>query len=146
MAGSRPGTTPRQRIEAERARRGTRAFVAGCVALVTGADADAGLIVVLGGPHARWALHRGPRDDQRYWLRVWGLRGLLWAWHDSGVPAVRAGLTDPAWRVREMAAKVIARHLLGDLLADVTALRADPVPRVRAAATRAVDMLTRAAA
>ena len=41
-----------------------------------------------------------------------------------------------------MCAKVVARHLVGDLLAAAVALRTDPVPRVRAAATRAVDRLT----
>jgi hypothetical protein len=45
-----------------------------------------------------------------------------------------------------MAAKVVARHLLGDALPEVAALRADPVPRVRAAASRAVVLLTHAGA
>jgi len=38
---------------------------------------------------------------------------------------------DDAWRVREMAAKVVARHLLGDLMSNVANLRSDPVARVR---------------
>jgi len=45
-----------------------------------------------------------------------------------------------------MATKVVARHLLGDLLIAVAELRADPVPRVRAVADRAVAVLTNAGA
>jgi len=41
-----------------------------------------------------------------------------------------------------MAAKVIARHRVGDAFDAVAALRADPVERVRAAAARAVTILT----
>jgi hypothetical protein len=44
-------------------------------------------------------------------------------------------------RVREMAAKVVARNLVGDALDDVAPLREDPVRRVRVAATRAVATL-----
>jgi uncharacterized protein (UPF0147 family) len=41
-----------------------------------------------------------------------------------------------------MAAKVIARHHVGNALEAVAALRDDSVPRVRAAAQRAVEILT----
>jgi hypothetical protein len=41
-----------------------------------------------------------------------------------------------------MAAKVVARRRLGDALAAVAALQQDPVPRVRAAAARALAVLT----
>jgi hypothetical protein len=119
-------------------------FAAGCARLLLGDDSDTALILVLGGPTARWGLTAGP--DQRYWFRVWAARGLLWAWEAGAYPALLAALEDPAWRVREMAAKVVARHLLGDALSLVDALRVDPVPRVRAAATRAVTRLTTAGA
>jgi hypothetical protein len=140
------GVTPRESIEAECARRGKDAVVAGCVQLILGDDTDAALIVALGGPPARPLLDGGPPVNQRYWLRVWGTRGLLWAWNDSGVEGLRVAVEDPAWRVREMAAKVVARHSVGDLLAAAVELRDDPVPRVRAAANRAVAMLTQAGA
>jgi hypothetical protein len=120
--------------------------VAGCVRLIAGADSDAALIVALGGPPARRLLAGHLATDQRYWLRVWAARGLLWAWDDSGLDGVRMALRDPAWRVREMAAKVVARHLVGDLFPDVAELQGDLVPRVRAAATRAVAVLTGAGA
>ena len=45
-----------------------------------------------------------------------------------------------------MAAKVIARQQVGDALAAVVALTDDPVPRVAAAADRAVMILSAARA
>ncbi len=41
-----------------------------------------------------------------------------------------------------MAAKVVAAHRVGRALDAVAALRDDPIPRVRAAAERAVVLLT----
>jgi len=60
---------------------------------------------------------------------------------DDATPAVVRATTDQAWRVREMAAKVIARHGLGAALSAVAGLRDDSVARVRAAAERAVERL-----
>jgi hypothetical protein len=72
-----------------------------------------------------------------YWPRVWGARGLLYVWDDRAAAAVLAGLTDEAWRVREMCLKVSALRLLP--VGDVgTGLAAEPLPRVRAAAARAL--------
>jgi hypothetical protein len=45
-----------------------------------------------------------------------------------------------------MAAKVVARRLLGEALTAVTELRQDPVRRVRLAAERATAILTAAGA
>jgi hypothetical protein len=136
--------SPRQRVAIECSRRGSPAFVAGCVALLEGRDADTALIITLGGETAVSLLAKDMPDDQRYWLRVWAGRGLLWAYDEAALPAVRAALRDPAWRVREMAAKVVARHRIGDLTVAVSVLRADPVQRVSAAATRAFAEITRA--
>jgi HEAT repeat protein len=138
--------TPRQSVEQECARRGTTQVVAGCVELLAGRDADTGLIYALGGPAAASVLGPHPRRDQRYWLRVWGARALLYAWHDSARDAVTAALSDEAWRVREMAAKVVAKRKLGEAVEAVAGLQHDPVPRVRAAAARAVAVLTAAGA
>jgi hypothetical protein len=118
--------------------------VAGCVRLINGDDTDAGLIQLLGGRSAPWALDPGGGPERRYWFRVWATRGLLWAWEDSALGGLRTALRDEAWRVRELAAKVVARHLVGDALPLVAALRDDPVPRVRAAAHRAVHRLNQA--
>ena len=76
--------------------------------------------------------------DQDYWPRVWGARGLLHVWAADARPAVIGGLSDPAWRVREMSAKIVRAQELADAEAELTALVADPVPRVRAAALLAL--------
>jgi len=140
VSGSQWGVTPRASIEAACRERGKEGVVLGCIDLLSGRDADPALVQALGGPTADWYIDGGPAH--RYWLRVWGARGLLWAWDDSAVPAVMAALDDDEWRVREMAAKVVARHLVEDALAEVSMLQDDPVPRVRAAASRALLRFT----
>ena len=140
MAGSSWGKTPRESVEQECARRGKDEVVAGCVELLSGGDVDAELIVALGGPPARWVV-TGESAGPPYWLRVWALRGLLWAWDDMALQSVEAALKDDAWRVREMALKVVARHRLEDTLATVADLREDSTARVRAAASRALIRL-----
>lgn len=139
------GLTPRESVEMECARRGTAALVAGCVRLLGGEPADDGLVLAIGGPAGQSILDGG----QQYWLRVWGARALLYAWdedNDAARDAVRAALADEAWRVREMAAKVVAKRVIGAAVADVARLRDDPVPRVRQAGQRAIAILTAAGA
>ena len=131
--------TPRQRIEAECQRRGKTAVVAGCIELLGGREVDTELVVVLGGAHAPAVLDG---RDEPYWLRVWAARGLLWAWDDVAVPSLVDAMSDEAWRVREMACKVAARSVVDDALPAVVGLADDPIPRVRAAASRAVERLT----
>jgi HEAT repeat protein len=137
--------TPRARIEAECARRGRSAVVDDCIALLNG-EVEERLILSLTGPAAARKYFDGREHDDLYWFRVWALRGLLWAWDARATPQLRAAMSDEAWRVREMAAKVTARHGVGDALPEVLALRDDPVPRVRAAAERAVARITQAQA
>jgi HEAT repeats len=145
--------TPRERIAAECANRGRAALIAGCVALLGGRpdDVDDHLITVLGGSAAEHVLDGGEGGRSGYWPRVWAARGLLHAWDDradqaaaaeSVTDAIIGALGDHAWRVREMAAKVIAAHRVGRALDAVAALRDDPNPRVREAAERAVVLLT----
>lgn len=136
--------TPRQRIEAScRAGRGEDVLTA-CLDLLAGREADRGMLRILAGPGD---LEPTERPVNRYWLRVWALRGLLWSWDDRALPALLAALSDDHWRAREMAAKVAARHLQGDALPMLVELDArDPVSRVRAAASRAVALLTAAGA
>lgn len=143
-ARSRWGLTPRQSIELECARRGEVVVAAGCVALLQRRETDDDLLRALGGPVAEVVLDDGPRQRNQYWRRVWGARGLLYAWADEASGAVISALSDEHWRVREMAAKVVARRRLGNALEPVAALREDPVLRVRAAAERAVVVLTAA--
>jgi hypothetical protein len=153
MDGGGP-PTPRERIAAECASGGRAALIAGCVALLDGRpdDADDRLITVLGGQAAGHVLDGGEGGRSGYWPRVWAARGLLHAWLDhaaetgaapcEATDAIIGALGDHAWRVREMAAKVVAAHRIGRALAAVAALRDDPIPKVRAAAERAVVHLT----
>lgn len=117
-------------------------MAAGCMDLLTGRGADDGLILALGGEPARYVLDGGEGGRDGYWPRVWAARGLLHAWDDQATAAIIAAAGDDAWRVREMAAKVVARHRVGDALDAMSGLQDDAVPRVRQAAGRAIAVLT----
>jgi hypothetical protein len=145
---SRPAweLTPRQSVEIECARRGTAQVVAGCIALLSSQGVDDDFLLALSGPAGYVVLDDGPAQRNQYWRRVWGARGLLYAWADEAEDVIIGALADEHWRVREMAAKVVAKRSIGAALGPVAALRADPVPRVRSAATRAVALLTAAGA
>lgn len=131
------GISPRESVKRECAARGTKAVIAGCVALLRGSEADAQLIYALGGPPARWAV-TGGESGPDYWLRVWAARGLLYAYDASAGPAVVEALGDEHWRVREAAAKVCARHRIDSALPLLANLAGDSQLRVRRAAERAV--------
>jgi hypothetical protein len=137
-------STPRQRIAAECARNGTERLTAACVALLEDRPGEVSddLILVLGGEHGRNVLDGADGGKAGYWPRVWAARALLHQWDPVATAAITDATYDEAWRVREMAAKVIAAHRVGDALDAVAALRTDPVERVRAAASRAVTLLT----
>jgi len=111
--------TPRQSVERECSRRGEAEVVAACVVLLAGGDADRPFVFAIGGPAAESILGPHPRRDQRYFLRVWAARALLYAWNASAQDAVLTALADESWRVREMAAKVVARRKIGDALSVV---------------------------
>lgn len=120
------------------ARDGEREFVGRCVRLL-GGDIDAALVEVVGGESAPYVLegHEGGPDG--YWPRAWALRALLYAWDPIAEPAVLAACSDEHWRVREMAAKVIAARMTTSVDAPHTVeqLAKDDNARVRAAAERA---------
>jgi len=67
------------------------------------------------GAGAASLVQRGHLDvsPRGYWVRVWAARGLLHGWQESAadvaVPAIKKAFKDDAWRVREMAAKVVRR-------------------------------------
>lgn len=145
MAAGAPGT-PRENVAAECERRGLEAFVADCVRLLEGTIVDDALVLAIGGLPADLVLSGREGGREGYWPRVWAARAFLYAWDDVAVPAVIGAMGDESWRVREMAAKVVARHEVGEAFESVVALRADPVKRVAAAATRAVAVLTAAGA
>ncbi len=114
----------------------------GCRALVRGHEVDASFVLAVGGPPAHTFLDGQPHRDD-YWLRVWGLRGLLWVWADEAVAEIRLALTDPEWRVREMALKVVARHRLDELFEEVLELKRDTTARVHLQAVRCEAVLVR---
>jgi len=95
------------------------------------------LLSYLGGNHGARFVERG-LGREGYWLRVWPLRAMLYAWMPEAEPAVVTALADEHWRVREMSCKVLVRRELGTGVDGAHALLADPVPRVRVAAARAV--------
>ena len=134
--------TPRESVQGECQRRGEDVVVAGCLAILTGRNVDERLLRVLGGPAAEQVLGGHEGGTAGYWPRVWAARGLLYAWNETAITAIVEATADEAWRVREMAAKVTAKHRIGDGLDAVIMLRDDPVPRVRAAAERAIAVLT----
>jgi hypothetical protein len=106
--------------------------------LMAGHEIDGVMRDVFGGQHSvEWL----ESEVNRYWLRVWGTRGLLWNWDPRAVESIRAALGDEAWRVREMAAKVVARYGVDDVQPEVAELLHDPAARVRAAASRALALL-----
>jgi hypothetical protein len=135
--GSTPWAGPRASVAALAEARGRDAVVTGCLDLLAGKEPDAELVVGLAGPAARWGLDAGPD----YWFRVWALRGLLWLWDERATDAVARAMDDDAWRVREMAAKVAARHRVDAALEQLVRLQDDPVARVRSAADRALRLL-----
>jgi HEAT repeat protein len=137
---------PRERIAAECRARGTSALISGCIDVLDGREVDDGLILALGGESAPYVLSGREGGKDGYWPRVWAARGLLHAWDDQATAAIIRATADDAWRVREMAAKVVARHRVDDALSAMAGLQNDDVPRVRQAAGRAIVVLTASSA
>ncbi|UYM05128.1 HEAT repeat domain-containing protein [Solicola gregarius] len=136
------GMTPRQSILAECRLRGPDAVVAGCVAILDRAEVDADLVRALAGPAAEGVLAGREGGPNGYWPRVWAVRGLLHVYDAGATPSIVTATEDDAWRVREMAAKVVARHRVADAFDAMVVLRDDRVARVRRAAERALVELT----
>lgn len=133
--------SPQVRVQALCAVRGEASVAAGCAEILrTGSWADRELLIVLGGRVAvgEYARTEPAKSDLSYWAPTWAARGLLYAWTEAAGPVVVGALAHEAWRVREMAAKVVAVREVGSAGDAVAALVDDPVPRVRAAAARAL--------
>ena len=118
--------------------------MAALVTLLEGGELSAELGEALAGPASRSVLAGQAGGLSGYWPRVWALRGLLYVVDDSATSSVVAACSDPSWRVREMALKVIAAHRLDDALEVAARCQADDVARVRAAAARALQRLVSA--
>jgi HEAT repeats len=98
----------------------------------------------LGGARAAFVVNRDPQmaaRGQEFWPRVWGARGLRYAWLPYAEPGVVAALGDPAWRVREMAAKVVAQRELASAGDALVPLLNSTSSRVRVAAIRAIGLV-----
>jgi hypothetical protein len=137
------GVTPQQSVVAECARRGKSGVVSGCIHMLERCEFDDSLLLALGGPHASQVLAGREGGKGGYWPRVWAMRALLYAWEDSATAVVINATTDDSWRVREMAAKVCGRHCVEGAFDAVARLQDDRVPRVQAAAERAIRMIAR---
>jgi len=138
--------TPAHLVRGLESRIGTRETAAWCGDLLAGRarydDVDRPSLSWLGSGDLVATAARLEAKGFGYWPRVWGARGLLHCWavppDRAVVAAVASALADPAWRVREMAAKVVARHEVGAAADALLPCTGDEVPRVRAAAVRAL--------
>jgi hypothetical protein len=106
-------------------------------ALLSGTNEGEEFLLWVGGRHAQGILDGAPA---LYWPEVWGARTLLYAWDDAAASTVKRGLSNRAWRVREMCCRVArAREL--PFGADLLPLLVDEVARVRANAARALGVV-----
>ncbi|MBF4461206.1 HEAT repeat domain-containing protein [Rathayibacter sp. VKM Ac-2878] len=121
-------------MRAQVVREGERVVALRAAALLGGGYEGESFLLTVGGEHAEGILKGAP---SLYWPELWGARALLYVWDEQAADAVTAGLVNPAWRVREMCARVCAERVLGGQkrLARVTT---DEHPRVRAAGARAL--------
>jgi hypothetical protein len=131
------GMTPKQSVLFECERRSPRAVVRDCVAILSGKKPNAEFLRVIGGPSAETVLEGQAGGLTGYWPRVWAARGLLHVWDDTATEAIIGATTNESWRVREMAAKVIASHHVTPAVDAVVVLLDDDNARVRSAAARA---------
>ena len=130
-------TSPGDRIAIAVTRFGEAQVADRAAALLAGHNEGEEFLLWVGGRHAQGILDGAPA---LYWPEVWGARTLLYAWDDSVASAVRAGLANQAWRVREMCCRVVAARELG-FGAELTALLTDETARVRANAGRALGFV-----
>lgn len=121
-----------QRLAAAVERYGQSEFVERALGLIKGHDEGDDLLLFVGGDHAQGILDGAP---VLYWPELWGTRALLYVWDESAAPAVIGTLGNPAWRVREMGARVVAARAL-PAASELAGLLGDSVTRVRSAAAR----------
>ncbi|MGN6751432.1 MAG: HEAT repeat domain-containing protein [Intrasporangium sp.] len=133
--------TPGDRARAAADALGDRQLVIWCAALLGrraqwGAPAWPDPAWLAGKAAQGWGAPERLSGERDYWARVWAARTLLYVWDDTATADLVAGLEDPAWRVREMCAKVCARWGIDDAADRSAVLVADETPRVRVAALR----------
>lgn len=123
-----------ERIEAAIEVYGERAVVSRSLGLLDGQNEGTDFLLFVGGEHAQGILNGAP---VLYWPELWGLRALQYVWDDTAIAPVLKAVANPAWRVREMAARVIATRGL-PAVDELLVLAKDATPRVRTAAARAL--------
>ncbi|WP_367948821.1 HEAT repeat domain-containing protein [Microbacterium sp. NC79] len=134
--------SPERRLAAAVERYGQRDVVTLALSLLAGNHESEEFLLYVGGAHAQGILDGAP---VLYWPELWGARALLHVWDDSVIDdSARAlmigALSNSAWRVREMAARLVAARNLA-ATTKLVALLGDEVPRVRAAAATALSTL-----
>ncbi len=137
--------TPAERAHAAADALGDARLVGWCGDLICGrtifgdaSDPDPGWLA--GRAVASWGAPARLVGETGYWARVWAARTLLYVWDDSVVSDLVVGLGDPAWRVREMCAKVSVRWDVVEAADPCAALVGDETPRVRVAALRVLGL------
>ncbi len=138
--------TPGERARAAADALGDDALTAWCAALLAGRaswgdPADPDPHWVGGAAVDGWGAPDHLDERTAYWARVWAARTLLYVWDERCSVDVVAGLGDPAWRVREMCAKVAARWEVAGAADACLVLVDDAVSRVRAAAARVLGAM-----
>ncbi|MBP1326602.1 hypothetical protein JOF28_001834 [Leucobacter exalbidus] len=113
---------------------GEAEVVTRALSLIDGNNEGEDFLLFVGGEHAQGILDGAP---VLYWPELWGMRSLLYVWNDTATPAVVNALHNTAWRVREMAARVIAERSLPATM-ELIELLGDDTPRVRIAVARAL--------
>lgn len=126
-----------QRLAAAVERYGEPAVIERSLSLLAGNNEGSDFLLFVGGEHAQGILDGAP---VLYWPELWGLRALLYVWDESASSVVIGTLTNPAWRVREMGARVAAARNL-PAASELAPLLGDRVPRVRGAAARALGVV-----
>jgi hypothetical protein len=126
--------SPAHRIAVAVERFGEKNVAERAASLLRGGNEGEQFLLWVGGRHAQGVLDGAP---PLYWPEVWGARALNYVWDESCESAVIAGLSDRAWRVREMCARVCLGRKLGTSQS-LSPLLSDENERVRIAGARAI--------
>lgn len=124
-----------ERIQAAVAHYGEQKVIENAVALLRAKNAGKDFLLYAGGRHALGILDGAPA---LYWPELWGARVFLHVWDEAlAAPYVVVGLTNQAWRVREMCARVVLARGL-EVAPKLVKMLEDDVARVRSAGLRAL--------
>ena len=128
---------PAERIAAAVLLYGERGVIERSISLLRGGNEGEEFLLYVGGRHAQGVIDGAP---PLYWPEVWGARAFNYVWHEDAATAVLRGLSDQAWRVREMCARVCLLRKIGTPPV-LARLLDDENERVRIAGARALGEL-----